>query len=147
MVPGDVEDQVITLPISREVLSGVIDDPVGAKRPDHVHVPRAAHRSHVRSERPSDLDGKGTHASRRPVNQDLLPGPTVSFVTQPLQAGDCRHRYRGRLLKCQVGWLPDDSNLANGDILGKGPYAHAEDLIAGLKFGQVPANRLDPPRQ
>src|SRR5881397_4258465 len=86
MVLGDVEDQVIMLPISREVLSGVIDDPVGAKRPDHVHVPRAAHRSHVRSERLGDLNGKRTHTSRRTVNQDLLPRPNVSFVTRPCRA-------------------------------------------------------------
>src|SRR2546427_12753721 len=147
MVPGDVEDQVITRTISREVLSGVIDDPVGAKRPDYVHVPRAPHRSHVRSERLGDLHGKRTPASRRTVDQDLLPRPNVSLVTQTLHGGRSRHGYRGRLLKCQVDWLPDDSNPANGDILGKGPYAHAEDLIAGLKFGHVPANRLDPPRQ
>src|SRR5437667_4329239 len=147
MVPGNVEDQVILLPISGEVLAGVIDDPVGAKRPDHVHVPRAAHRSHVRSERLGDLHGERTHASRRTVNQDLLPRPNVSLVTKALKGGDCRHRYCGRLLERQVGRLPDDSNPANGDILGKGPYAHAEDLIAGLKFGHVPANRLDPPRQ
>src|SRR2546425_11214803 len=129
MVPGDVEDQVILLPILGEVLAGVIDAPVRADRSDHVHVPRAAHRSHVRSERLGNLDGKGTHASRRSVDQDLLPRPNVSFVTQTLQGGDCRHWYCGRLLERHVGRLPDDSNLANGDILSKGPYAHPEDVI------------------
>src|SRR3972149_721975 len=143
MVPCHVEYQVAPVPISDEILPGVIDDPVCADRSDHVHVPRAAHTRHVRPERLGDLHGKRTHTSRRTVDQDLLPRPNPSFVTQALQGGGCRHWYRGSLLERQVGWLPDCSNVANGDILGKGPYAHAEDLIAWLKLGHVPADRLN----
>src|SRR2546425_6920836 len=147
MVPSHVEDQVVTVPISREVLPGVIDDPVCSDRADHVHVLRTAHGGHLRSERLGDLNGECAYASRRTVDQDFLPGPNVSFVTQTLHGGASRHRYRGRLLERQVGWLPDDSNVANGNILGKGLYAHAEDVISGLKLGHVPPDRFDAPSQ
>src|SRR3990170_1729230 len=143
MVPCHIEDQVIPLTLPGEVLPGVIYDPVCTDRSDHVHVPWATHPGHVRSERLGDLHGKRTHASRRAVDQDLLTRPNLSFVTQTLQSRDRRHRYRGGFLERQVGRLPDDSNVANGDILGKGPDAHAEDFIARLKLGHVSANRLD----
>jgi len=45
-----VEDQVVAQLALREVLLGVVDDMVRPERSDRVHVPRAAHAGHFRSE-------------------------------------------------------------------------------------------------
>src|SRR5207245_5570808 len=73
--PGDIEHQVIALPTSGEVLLGVVDDVVRAKRSGDVDVPGAADGGHLRTERLGDLDGERAHASRRTVHQD--PGPRL----------------------------------------------------------------------
>jgi hypothetical protein len=49
----------------------VVDDPVGAERAGHVHVPGAAHGGHLRAQRLGELDGERADAARRPVDQDL----------------------------------------------------------------------------
>ena len=72
-VSRQLEDEIVLLPAPGEVLLGVVDDVVRAERADQVHVPRAAHAGHLRSERLRDLHREGAHASRRAVDQDLLP--------------------------------------------------------------------------
>jgi hypothetical protein len=74
MLPNAVEEQVVTLPALGEILSRVIDDPMGADGSDHVHIPRTAHAGHVCAERLGDLHSERTHPSRRAVDQDHLTG-------------------------------------------------------------------------
>ena len=60
-----------------------------------------------------DLHGERAHASRRAVDQDLLPRLNLSLVAKTLQRGDRRDRDRCRLLERQVGRLQH-----HGPILG-----------------------------
>src|SRR5215831_12238085 len=103
MVHIAVENQVVTFPTLREILLGVINGMICADRPDQPYIPRAAHASDLRTERLGDLHRERTHASRRTVNQDLLPRLNVSLVPKTLQRSKCRHRYGSRLLKRHIG--------------------------------------------
>src|SRR5712691_930405 len=113
MVPNAVENHVITLPTFGEILLGVIDDPICADGSDHVHIPRTAYAGHICAEPLGDLHSERTHASRRTVNQDLLPRLNLSLVAKTLQCGECRHRCRSRLLKRHVIWLRDQCRLGS----------------------------------
>src|SRR5712691_10421790 len=143
MIPSAVENQVITLPTFGEILSSVINDVIRADGSDHVHIPGTAYASDLCAERLGDLHSEGTHASRRPINEDLLPRLKVSLVAKTLQCGECRHRCRSRLLKRHAIWLHDQCRLGSTHILGKGPTARAEHLVAWFELRYVPANRFD----
>src|SRR5437773_12219825 len=99
MVANAVEKQIVTLPTLSEILLAVINDLICADGSDHLHIPRTAYAGHIRSEPLGDLHSERTHASRSAVNQDLLPRLNVSLVAKSLQSGECRHRYRRRLLE------------------------------------------------
>ena len=71
-----------------EVVLGVVDDVVGADGSNQVHVSRAAHPGHFRSECLGDLHGERTHASRGTVDQDLLARFDLSLVSKTLQGGE-----------------------------------------------------------
>src|ERR687893_3008252 len=88
MGPRQLEDEIVVLPTSGEVLLGVVDDVVCAERSDQLYVPRAAHAGHLSVEGLGDLHGEGPHASRRPDDQDLVPWLDPSVVAQTLQG--CR---------------------------------------------------------
>src|SRR5229473_320947 len=153
MVPNAVEKEVVTLPTFGEILLRVINDPICADGSDHVHVPRTAYAGNLCAERSGDLHSERAHASRRTVNQDLLPRLNVSLVAKTLQCRECRHRCRRRLLKRHVIWLHDQCGLRNTCILGKGPLGdpdsenrivgiantQAEYLVARFELGYVPA--------
>jgi hypothetical protein len=128
-----------------EILLGVVNHLVGADRSDHVHVPGAADPGHLRCERFGDLHCKRTHASRRTVDQRLVPRPDLSFVTKTLEGGDGGDGHGRGLLERQVGRFQHNSLFGSRHILGKGPEVDlAEYLIAWLKLGDVPADRFDP---
>src|SRR6266852_7954283 len=157
MVPNAVEKEVVTLPTFGEILLRVINDPICADGSDHVHVPRTAYAGHLCAERLGDLHSEGTHASRRTVNQDLLPRLNVSLVAKTLQCGECRHRCRSCLFKRHAIRLHDQCRLGSTHILGKGPLAdpdfntrslrvsdtQTEHCVAWFELRYVPANRFD----
>ena len=116
---------------------------VGADRSDQVHVPRAAHAGHLRSEHLGNLHGKRPHPSGRAVDQDLLALPNPSSVAETLQGTDGRHRHGRRLLERQVGRLPHQRLFGCASILGKGAFARAEHLVARLEL----ASRFGRPLQ
>ena len=58
--------------------------------PGSTSIRGAAHAGHFRSKRLGNLHGKGAHASRRAVDQDLLAGPDPSAVAKTLQRGEPR---------------------------------------------------------
>src|SRR6266496_4711783 len=120
MTHGDVEDQVIMLPVSGEVLPAVIDDPIRTDRSDHVHVPGAAHARHVGTERLGDLHAEGAHASRCAVDQDLLPGPNLSFVPEALEGGFCRYGHGRSFLEREARRLRYEVLLLPAHVLGEG---------------------------
>src|SRR6267154_4720266 len=87
------DNQIVTLPIFREIFPTVINDMVRANGSRGGHIPRAAHRSNFSPERFRNLDRKRTHTTGRAIDQNLLASPDVSLVTKTLKGGDCRHWY------------------------------------------------------
>jgi hypothetical protein len=71
-VPADVEDHLVALLPVREVLTRVVDDVVGAKGANQVHLRRAAHAGHVSPEHLGHLHGVRPHATGRTNDQHLL---------------------------------------------------------------------------
>src|ERR1700687_1754174 len=101
MVRHEVENQIVMLSTFREILSGVINDVICADGSDHFNVPRTANARNFSAERLGYLHSERTHASRRTVNQDLLPRLNLPLA-KALQGGASRQRYRSRLLKRRV---------------------------------------------
>jgi hypothetical protein len=116
---------------------------VCANRSRPVHIPRAAHGSDFSPERFGNLDRKRTHTTRRAINQNLLASLDPSLVTKTLKGRDRRHWYGCCVLKRYVGWLQRQFIFNCTRILGEGPKAHAEDLVAWFQLGHVPANRFN----
>src|SRR5579883_1209439 len=81
-----VDDEIVERWLTGEVLTGVVDDPVGSDRAHEVDVPRAAHARHLGAERLRDLHGERAHASRRAVDEDLRAGPDPPLVAQRVTA-------------------------------------------------------------
>ncbi len=107
MVRHEIENQIVASPTFDEILLGVINDVIRTNRSDHLHIPCAAYAGHICAEPLGDLYSERAHASRRTVNQDLLPRLNLSLVAQTLQCGESRHRYRTGLLKSHVIGLRD----------------------------------------
>src|SRR5436305_8337978 len=143
MVCHEIEDQVVALRALSEIFLGVIDDAIRADGSDHLHIPRTAHAGDLCAERPGDLHSESTHASRRSVDQDLLPRSNLSLVAKTLQCGQCRHRHRSCLLKRYLIRLHSQFRLRSTRIFGKGAFARAEYLVARLELCYVPANRFN----
>src|SRR5208337_4232439 len=113
------QDQIVTLPAFREILSSVINDMVCAHRSRRVHLPRAAHRSDFSPERFGNLDRKRAHTTRRAINQNLLASLDPSLITKTLKRSDCRHWYGCCFLERTVGWLQRQLIFRSTHILGK----------------------------
>jgi hypothetical protein len=116
---------------------------VCANRSRPVHIPRAAHGSDFSPERFGNLDRKRTHTTRGAINQNLVASLDPSLVTKTLKGRDCRHWYGCCVLKRYVGRFQRQFIFNSTRILGKGPKAHAEHLIAWFELGYVPANRFN----
>src|SRR5262249_3206778 len=142
---GYVENEVVAGVLTGEVLTLVVEDAIGAERSRLLEVPRAADRGHMRAERLRDLDGERSDATRSAVDQHPLACLEPSVVPQPLQGGQAGDRHRGRLLERGVGWLPDEVRRAH--VLGECPVLTAEDLVAGLKVGDILADGLHDSRE
>src|SRR5690349_15104279 len=137
MVHKAIENQVVTFPALREILSRIINHLIRADGPDDFYISRAAYTSHIRAERLGDLHSERTHTSRRTINQDLLPRLNVSLVPETLQCGECRDRRGRRLLKRQVCRFDGQSRLGSARVLGEGPFAHTEHFVAWLELHYV----------
>src|SRR5436309_12094198 len=111
MVRNAVENQVITLLPLGEIPLGIINDVICADGPYHAQIPGAAYAGDIRAERLGDLYRERTHASRRPVDQNLLSRRNLSVFAQaaspkPLQCSQSCDRRRSGLLKRRVLRLP-----------------------------------------
>ena len=74
VVPHEIQDEGVGLAAAREVLPGVVDDPVGADRAEHVELPGRINTGHDRSVRLGQLHRESPHGATRAVDQDLCPG-------------------------------------------------------------------------
>src|SRR6266542_2546661 len=148
MIGDVVQEDVEPFGSLGEVLLGVVDDRVGADRPDEVGVPGAAHAGHLGTERLGDLDGERADAAGRAVDQDLLPWLHVRRVTQRLQ-GRARGGGNGRgLLEGDRGRLRDDLVARGARVLGEGAGdievgAGSEDLVPGVQICDLPTDLGD----
>ena len=104
MVPNAIENDVIPFAAFSEIRQFVVNHVIRADGADHFHISGAAYSGHLRAERLGDLHRERTHASRRTVDQNLLPRLNLSLVAQALQGGQSGER-RG-------------SGLREGDVLG-----------------------------
>src|SRR5215204_3978332 len=104
-VPANWKMRSYFLPRVREVILGVVDDVLCAQRSDHLHVPRAAHATHLGIEGLGDLYGEGPHASRGADDQDLVPWLDPSLVAQSLQGCGRGQGYGRHLLEREGGWF------------------------------------------
>src|SRR5260370_3624831 len=82
----DVEDQVVPPPFSDRVLPGGVDYVVCPDRAHHVHLSRAVHAGHFRSEVLSDLHREGTHVSTRTVDHHPVSWLDLAFAAKSLQS-------------------------------------------------------------
>src|ERR1700730_15971339 len=103
MVAGDIDHQVVGFGAAGEILPGVVNDLVRAKRAGALHVSRATDGGDVRTQSLGDLHGKTTHPSGSAVDQHLLTLSKASVIAQRLQGGDGCDRDGGSLLKGDVG--------------------------------------------
>src|SRR6516162_5721251 len=103
MVSNQVDNQVVTLGTSREILSSVINDSIRTQRADHFHVSGTADTRHLCAECLCDLHCEGPDTSRGTVDQDLLARLNFSFISEPLQCSDASDGYGRGLLERQVG--------------------------------------------
>src|SRR5215470_10705851 len=143
MVPDAVQNQVVMLPISGEVLVSVINNPIRTKRSHHIQIPCTAYTGDIRAKGFGDLHSEGTHTSGRAVNQYLVSRLNVSLVAEALERGESRHWYGSRLLECHISGLCDQCRLGSTYILGKGAAAGSKYLVAGLELCDLAANQFD----
>jgi len=98
----------------------VVDDVVCTEGTSDVHIPRATHSRHFRSQRFGNLHDKGADSARCAIDEDFVPRLDPAFVAQTLQGGDACQRHRRRLLERQVGWFRTDPVCGNADVFGVG---------------------------
>jgi hypothetical protein len=139
-----VEDQVVPLPV-REVLAGVVDHVVRPNGTDEVHLRRAAHARDVRPEHLRKLHGKRAHPSRGANDQGPLLGLNPSLVPQTLEGGASGDGHARRLFEGEARRLGRKVLGSSARVLGEGPAATAEHLIARPKLRDILADRLDAP--
>src|SRR5258708_5143232 len=96
---GSLKNNVIGFTTLGEICLRVIDDVIGPNFARHVHVPGTAYGSYFSTEGFGDLHRKSTYAARRSINENLLTGLNLSFITKALQSSHCRYRYGGCCLK------------------------------------------------
>src|SRR5262249_5784770 len=137
MVRNEIENQIPALPTLSEILLGIINDPISTDGSHHVHISCTAYGGNLCAEGFCDLNRECTHASRRSINQDLLPRLDLPLVAKPLQCGECRNSYRARLLKRHAIRLHSQSRLGSTCILGKRPTAGSKYGVSWFELGYV----------
>src|ERR671914_1675562 len=75
--------------------------------------------------------------------QNVLAGLNPPLVAESLERGGPGNGDRRRLLEGEVGRLGCERALSSGRVLGEGPVAGAEHLVARREARYVLADRLD----
>src|SRR6266508_4488088 len=146
--PRDVQNQVVVLAASSEVLPRVVDHAIGTERSRLLDVPRAADSRYLCTERLRDLDCECAYPPGGAVDEDLLSRPKLPVVAQTLERGERCDRHGRRLLERQVRRLSRDFHR-HGDVLGERSASalSAEDVVTRVKVGDVLADRFHRPRE
>ena len=142
-VAADVDDRVVAAAARGEVLARVVDDVVGAERPDQLRLGGAGHARHLGPERLRDLDRERADAARRADDEHVLAGLHAGLVAHRLQGGEPGHGDRCRLLERQVGRLGREPSRHGHGVLRERAVARAVDVVARGELGDVRADGLD----
>jgi hypothetical protein len=142
----EVEDHVVRLVSTGEVLAAVIDHLVRSDRVHQIQLPRVVDAGHVRTAPLRQLDRERARASTRSVDQNP---PARSGSRCPLQrdrAGlrDCRCLHEGQLARLQR-----ERRLGCNRVLGEATHQRqivAIDLVTPPEASDAGAHRLDPTR-
>src|SRR3712207_6117538 len=134
MVRHVIEDEIVPMFALGKVLPRVVNDMVRADRPDHVHVSRAAHACYLSSERLGNLHSERSDASRRTIDQDLLPPLNLTSIANGLEGGEASHGNDRSLLKREIFRLGYEVVRWSTRIPGEGSIVPAEHLVAWLKL-------------
>src|SRR5277367_2254333 len=123
MIPYGVEKKVVMLPAPGEILLGVVNDPICADGPNHIHIPCTAYAGHICAEPLGDLHSERAHASRCTIDQNLLPRLNPSLVPKTLQSRESRNRGTSRLLKRHVIRFHDQGRFHDSRRLAVHAYS------------------------
>ena len=145
MVRDVVEDDVVPAAGLGEVVGRVVDDVVGADRPDELEVARAGDGRDLGTERFRDLDRERADPARGAVDEDRGPRPDVGVVAECLEGDEAGHRHGGGRLEGEVGGLEREGVLGRRRCTRRTSRCPAEDLIARLEMGDGGADRFDRP--
>jgi hypothetical protein len=143
-----VQDHVILFSVFREICPGVINHMVCTQRADKVQLFRVIHPSHFRSVVFGKLHSKRTSTATGAIDQNALPWPNLSLITNSLQGNDCSLRDSRGLFKCQTGWFPCQRFFRNTDIFGEATpirWHFPKYFIPGLKLPDVFAGYFHSP--
>ena len=132
-----VDDPVVAFAGRRVVDLRVVDDVVGAERPDEFDLVGAADAGHLGARRLRDLDGERTDIAGAPSMSTWSPALERATVAaaQALEREDRRVRQRRGILERHPARHRFERPLGGADVLGEGTLAEreqvSEDSIAG----------------
>src|SRR3954447_14624371 len=129
----DVEDHVVPLRISREVVFRVIDDVVGAECHYEVDLRAAAHPGDLRTKDLRNLYGEGPNTARGADDEHPLARLNAAHVAKALQGSDSGDWHHRGLLEGDVGRLPRELGLEDRRELRERAFADAEHVVADLE--------------
>src|SRR5206468_1122692 len=121
-----------------EILFGVIDHVICAKRSHKIGITRAANAGHIRAERLGYLHRECAHPSRRTVDQHPLTRLNLSFVADRLQRRNARYVDGRRLFKSDIRWFQRDCSMrTRTNVLGKGASLSTEYFISWFELRYI----------
>src|SRR5689334_5898639 len=146
VVADVVEDQVVACRALGEVCDGVVDDVVRTDGADQFDVLRARDAGHLGAEGLRDLDGEGSHAAGRAIDEDPLARANVSVVAEQLECGRRRYADGRRLLEGERGRLLEQLLRGCRRVLRERARAPAEDLVPRAEILDIPSDSFHDPR-
>src|SRR5580658_3149211 len=130
MVPGKIENQVITLLTVCEIFFGVVDRVLCSERSNQLRIMRAAYASHMRAKDLGKLYAKCSYASRRAIDEDMLASLDLSFIAEALQGRERCDGARCRILEGDCLWFRRQRGHRRDRVLREGAAAGAEHRVA-----------------
>src|SRR5712664_2950445 len=117
MSSSNVDDQVVTLPVSCEIFLGIIDHVVCAQLADKVETLCARHSRDFGSKRLGNLNRERSYSTTGAVDQYFLSGLYMPMVTDSLECSETCDADGGGLFKRTVLWLEGYSVFFCGRVL------------------------------
>src|SRR5579884_2260578 len=142
-VPDHVKHQVVSLPTLCEVLSGVVEYPIGAERAHQFAISGAAHGGHLTAERLGDLNREGADTPGSAVDENPTAGLEPALVAQPLERRQAGDGYGRRLFEREPSGFA--GQYLGGREAGQGAARSSEHLVSDAEAGCRAADPDDDP--